>query len=346
MASSAGSHKFSPVHAAGFFLFHNSFTKSAAFSLRQSTNFTAWSFPQDPVIEVHVGENRMQKTTRSREAPSLPKQTTTKSLTFSINFFWRLIAIHCSRDTMLAKKVTLLRQKVHSHQSRTVSMMQEFATFLFKYLQNDDDPLSFYRPGTALQFLSAAECGLEKLFQNYCFVRHDPENVEDKSGDKYGWYYDLRRVLNFKFMTRCFNLGLLAKEKSPGLTRSDNMNISRWLLLHARNAHVAEDAKTRNKYIRWRAYLNNLTQRPLRKVASDAKKWEQAREREREKKPSPSRKILPMTNSLTSVSPWLRTSEKLKPRNAEQERKFKNFITQFDYRKFSGTNLPPANMLL
>eukprot|EP00808_Paulinella_micropora_P010244 g29570.t1 len=141
-----------------------------------------------------------------------------------------------------------------------VSMMQEFATFLFKYLQNDDDPLSFYRPGTALQFLSAAKCGLEKLFQNHCFVRHDPENVEDKSGDKDGWYYDLRRVLNFKFMTRCFNLGLVAKEKAPGLTRSDNMNISRWLLLQARNAHVAEDAKTRNKYIRWRAYLNNLTQ--------------------------------------------------------------------------------------
>eukprot|EP00808_Paulinella_micropora_P023239 g78417.t1 len=126
-----------------------------------------------------------------------------------------------------------------------VSMMQEFATFLFKYLQNDDDPLSFYRPGTALQFLSAAKCGLEKLFQNHCFD---------------GWYYDLRRVLNFKFMTRCFNLGLLAKEKAPGLTRSDNMNISCWLLLHARNAHVAEDEKTLNKYIRWRAYLNNLTQ--------------------------------------------------------------------------------------
>eukprot|EP00808_Paulinella_micropora_P017901 g65574.t1 len=440
-----------------------------------------------------------------------------------------------------------------------VSMMQEFATFLFKYLQNDDDPLSFYRPGTALQFLSAAKCGLEKLFQNHCFARHEPENVEDKSGDKDGW-----------------------------------------------NAHVAEDAKTRNKYIRWRAYLNNLTQavgraselgqtqyqyvsfdtqfqclafdwaqdkvgkmkilhvyasrdsfvdcafhslaeyfwstsgsscnreyifdelksiekesnsnkinalfktyfdkctdaykstpgltsrscrvgpaniiaekcrmeaaifrvtdrkagkvlagwnaneaafavgfedldlfnphlakynkrydgmmdniitalfgnhgehlhyivqraltaqwfrhasayhraygenapmlehvlkatqrtrktsltapegdeartawkrkcstftnileRPLRKVASDAK-WEQAREREREKKPAPSRKVPPMTNSLTSVSPWLRTSEKLKQRNAEQERKFKNFITQFDYRKFSGTNLTPA----
>eukprot|EP00808_Paulinella_micropora_P016052 g18511.t1 len=132
-----------------------------------------------------------------------------------------------------------------------VSMMQEFATFLFKYLQNDDEPLSFYRPvflnhsryRFAISFCSEVWIGEALPKPLLCAARS-----RERRGDKDGWYYDLRRVLNFKFMTRCFNLGLLAKEKAPGLTRSDNMNISRWLLFQARNAHVAEDAKTRNKY--------------------------------------------------------------------------------------------------
>eukprot|EP00808_Paulinella_micropora_P005735 g35155.t1 len=99
------------------------------FSLRQSTNFTAWVLPPRSGCHrvVSVIECAWVRTTDAEndtiesstcissydyEAPSPPKQTTTKGLTFSVNFFWRLIAIHCRRQKrMLAKKVKLLRQK-------------------------------------------------------------------------------------------------------------------------------------------------------------------------------------------------------------------------------------------